>query len=129
VCGDPAVISLACNWEGLPKRGFPLIFHGVKGKDQREENSPRYRSTCFEVRLPLPFIFNFLLYVHLETLCFTCSYFNNQEIEVVRHYVKLLLADHFSGRKLRQEDIGIITPYRKQVRFFLFSVKLYLLQT
>ena len=30
------------NWEHLPKRGFPVIFHGVKGEDQREENSPSY---------------------------------------------------------------------------------------
>lgn len=82
-CGDPALTSLACNWEGLPKRGFPLIFHGVKGKDQRERNSP--------------------------------SYFNIQEIEVVKRYVERLLEDRFSGRKLVQGDIGIITPYRKQV--------------
>ncbi|GFG34137.1 hypothetical protein Cfor_08140 [Coptotermes formosanus] len=82
-CGDPALTSLACNWEGLPRKGFPLIFHGVKGKDQREGNSP--------------------------------SYFNIQEIEVVMRYVQHLLEDRFSGRKLVQGDIGIITPYRKQV--------------
>ncbi|KDR14736.1 putative helicase mov-10-B.1 [Zootermopsis nevadensis] len=83
VCGDPVLTSLACSWEGLPKKGFPLIFHGVKGKDQREGNSP--------------------------------SYFNVQEIEVIVRYVEQLLADRFSGRKLRQQDIGVITPYRKQV--------------
>jgi len=82
-CGNPELTSLACDWEGLPKKGFPLIFHGVKGKDQREGNSP--------------------------------SYFNNQESEVVKRYVERLLADRFRGRKLSQGDIGIITPYRKQV--------------
>jgi len=82
-CGNTELTSLACDWEGLPKRGFPLIFHGVKGKDQRESNSP--------------------------------SYFNIQEIEVVKRYVERLLADRFRGRKLSQGDIGIITPYRKQV--------------
>lgn len=82
-CGNTELTSLACDWEGLPKKGFPLIFHGVKGKDQREGNSP--------------------------------SYFNIQEIEVVKRYVERLLADRFRGRKLSQRDIGIITPYRKQV--------------
>jgi len=82
-CGNTELTSLACDWEGLPKKGFPLIFHGVKGKDQREGNSP--------------------------------SYFNNQETEVVKRYVERLLADRFRGRKLEQRDIGIITPYRKQV--------------
>ncbi|XP_023709767.1 putative helicase MOV-10 isoform X2 [Cryptotermes secundus] len=82
--GDPSLTSLVCNWEGLPKKGFPLIFHGVKGKDQREANSP--------------------------------SYFNIQEIEVIKKYIERLLTDRFSGRKLSPEHIGIITPYRKQVQ-------------
>jgi helicase MOV-10 len=82
-CGNTELTSLACDWIGLPKKGFPLIFHGVKGKDQREGNSP--------------------------------SYFNIQEADVVMRYVEHLLADRFRGRKLLQGDIGIITPYRKQV--------------
>jgi helicase MOV-10 len=28
------------DWEHLPKRKFPIIFHGVKGEDMREANSP-----------------------------------------------------------------------------------------
>jgi len=31
-----------CNWEYLPKKNFPLIFHGVQGKDEREGNSPSW---------------------------------------------------------------------------------------
>jgi hypothetical protein len=50
-----------------------------------------------------------------EALYFTCSYFNVQEVEVIVHYVERLFTDRFSGRKLKQEDIGVITPYRKQV--------------
>lgn len=75
----------------------------------------------------MPFIFNFLHYVCLETQHFACSYFNIQEIEVVMRYVQHLLEDRFSGRKLVQGDIGIITPYRKQVRSSLLRVTLYLL--
>jgi hypothetical protein len=68
------------------------------------------------------YVFNFLQYVCLETLYCTCSYFNIQEIEVVKRYVERLLADRFRGRKLLKEDIGIITPYRKQVRSSLLAV-------
>ena len=30
------------NFDGLPKRNFPLIFHGIVGKDEREERSPSF---------------------------------------------------------------------------------------
>lgn len=66
---------------GLVTPNFPLIFHGVVGKDQREGNSP--------------------------------SWFNIDEIAVVMDYVKALLQTR-TNRVLAQ-DIGIISPYRKQV--------------
>ncbi|XP_076597717.1 putative helicase mov-10-B.2 [Chaetodon auriga] len=74
-----------CNWEYLPKKGFPLIFHGVLGKDEREANSP--------------------------------SFFNVSEIEVLIDYLtKLMETQGKKGLpKLAAKDIGIITPYRKQV--------------
>ena len=30
------------DWEHLPKRGFPVIFHGVEGEDMREMHSPSW---------------------------------------------------------------------------------------
>ena len=39
---DAAVASLMCDWEGLPRKGFPLVFHGVRGEDMREGNSPSW---------------------------------------------------------------------------------------
>lgn len=66
-------------------QGFPLIFHGVMGKDEREANSP--------------------------------SFFNVSEIEVLVDYlIKLMETQGKKGLpKLAAKDIGIITPYRKQV--------------
>ncbi|NXM28746.1 SDE3 helicase, partial [Oxyruncus cristatus] len=79
------VRSFYCNWEELPKQGFPVIFHGVCGEDQREEKSP--------------------------------SFFNTSEIEVLVHYLKKLLQSQ--GKKgcptVSPKEIGIISPYRKQV--------------
>ncbi|KAM6927249.1 putative helicase mov-10-B.1 [Xenentodon cancila] len=75
-----------CGWDDLPTKNFPVIFHGVIGKDEREASSP--------------------------------SFFNVAEIEVLVQYLKKLI--NTQGKKglpeLSGQDIGIITPYRKQVR-------------
>ena len=34
---DKLAREVMCAWEELPQKGFPLVFHGVVGKDQREE--------------------------------------------------------------------------------------------
>ncbi|NXE92816.1 SDE3 helicase, partial [Menura novaehollandiae] len=77
--------NLYCNWEELPKKGFPIIFHGVRGEDQREAKSP--------------------------------SFFNTAEIEVLVHYLKKLLQSRGKGGcpTVSPREIGIISPYRKQV--------------
>ncbi|XP_062365435.1 helicase MOV-10 isoform X1 [Cinclus cinclus] len=79
------VRNLYCTWEELPKKGFPIIFHGVCGEDQREAKSP--------------------------------SFFNTAEIEVLVHYLKKLLLSRGKGScpKVSPKEIGIISPYRKQV--------------
>ncbi|KAJ8087535.1 hypothetical protein PM082_006366 [Marasmius tenuissimus] len=40
--GNPAMINSLENASELPKKGFPVIFHGVIGKDMREAESPSY---------------------------------------------------------------------------------------
>nr|KAF6398975.1 Mov10 like RISC complex RNA helicase 1 [Molossus molossus] len=81
VCADPAVVTSLLGWEKLPRKGFPLVFHGVRGSEAREGRSP--------------------------------SWFNPAEAVQVMRYCCLLarsLSSQVSGR-----DIGVITPYRKQV--------------
>uniref|UniRef100_A0A673GLC9 RNA helicase n=1 Tax=Sinocyclocheilus rhinocerous TaxID=307959 RepID=A0A673GLC9_9TELE len=44
-CADEMISHQYCMWEHLPKSGFPVIFHGVIGKDERESNSPSFFNT------------------------------------------------------------------------------------
>ncbi|XP_045866606.1 RNA helicase Mov10l1 [Meles meles] len=81
VCADPTVVTSLMGWEKLPRKGFPLIFHGVRGNEAREGRSP--------------------------------SWFNAAEAVQVLRYC-CLLARSLSSR-LSASDIGVITPYRKQV--------------
>jgi len=41
-CGDSVIVRSLENAEMLQKKGFPIIFHGVIGKDTREESSPSF---------------------------------------------------------------------------------------
>ncbi|XP_030634044.1 putative helicase mov-10-B.1 [Chanos chanos] len=73
------------KWEHLPKKGFPVIFHGAMGKDEREANSPSF----FNV-------------TEVEILV---SYLNKLKETQGKKGLP----------KLSPSDIGIIAPYRKQV--------------
>ncbi|XP_006876477.1 PREDICTED: putative helicase Mov10l1 [Chrysochloris asiatica] len=81
VCADPTVVTSLLGWEKLPKKGFPLIFHGVRGNEAREGRSP--------------------------------SWFNPAEAVQVMRYCCLLTRSLSS--QVSASDIGVITPYRKQV--------------
>ena len=41
-CADPIRSHSLCQWEHLVKPGFPIIFHGVDGLNEREGNSPSW---------------------------------------------------------------------------------------
>ncbi|KAG8517982.1 RNA helicase Mov10l1, partial [Galemys pyrenaicus] len=81
VCADPGVVAALLGWEKLPKKGFPLIFHGIRGSEAREGRSP--------------------------------SWFNPAEAVQVMRYCCLLARS--AARQVPASDIGVITPYRKQV--------------
>lgn len=42
VCADEMMRNSLCSWDELPKKGFPIIFHGVQGEDKREPKSPSF---------------------------------------------------------------------------------------
>uniref|UniRef100_W5LB03 RNA helicase n=1 Tax=Astyanax mexicanus TaxID=7994 RepID=W5LB03_ASTMX len=74
-----------CHWEHLPKQGFPVIFHGVMGKDEREANSPSFFNVS-EIEVLISYL---------------------QKLKLTQGKKGL--------PKLKPADIGIIAPYRKQV--------------
>ncbi|KAM5170154.1 RNA helicase Mov10l1 [Mantella aurantiaca] len=42
VCADPTVVNKLLRWDKLPKKGFPLIFHGIRGTEMREGSNPSW---------------------------------------------------------------------------------------
>ena len=90
-CADKLVRESLCSWDGLPKKGCPLVFHGVMSLEMREKKSP--------------------------------SFFNPEEATTVLAYVEQLLSARGSGIRVSEKEIGIITPYRKQVPFTFTLIK------
>ncbi|KAM8988162.1 LOW QUALITY PROTEIN: helicase MOV-10 [Ara ararauna] len=79
------VRSLYCNWEKLPKKGFPIIFHGVCGEDRREAKSPSFFNTT-EIEVLVEYLKK-LLQSRGKGGCPSVS----------------------------PKEVGVISPYRKQV--------------
>ncbi|KAJ3091711.1 hypothetical protein HK102_013708 [Quaeritorhiza haematococci] len=68
-----------------PDDAFPILFHGVRGKDERDASSP--------------------------------SWYNTDEIKIVKKYVDLLTTDpRYRRFGVKPEQIGVIAPYRRQVQ-------------
>ncbi|KAI3356934.1 hypothetical protein L3Q82_003576 [Scortum barcoo] len=86
VSADEMLRNSYCRWEYLPKMGFPVIFHGVTGVDEREASSPSFFNIA-EVELLMDYVRK-LLQSHGKRGLATIS----------------------------PKDIGIIAPYRKQVQ-------------
>ncbi|NXJ60272.1 M10L1 helicase, partial [Rostratula benghalensis] len=92
-CADSSVVTSLLHWKKLPRKGFPLIFHGIRGSETREGHSH--------------------------------SWFNPSEAVQVMQYCCHLAKNE--NALVSVTDIGVITPYRKQVekiRFLLRSIDL-----
>uniref|UniRef100_A0AAX7TI72 RNA helicase n=1 Tax=Astatotilapia calliptera TaxID=8154 RepID=A0AAX7TI72_ASTCA len=83
-CADEYARNFYCNWEELPKKNFPVIFHGVTGIDKREASSPSFFNVA-EVEVLMDYVRKLLQAQGKKGVA-----------------------------KIAPRDIGIIAPYRKQ---------------
>ncbi|KAF7655693.1 hypothetical protein LDENG_00052500 [Lucifuga dentata] len=47
------IVESLCHWKSLPKKGFPLFFHGIRGTEMREGNSPSWFNPVEAVQVML----------------------------------------------------------------------------
>ncbi|XP_042618300.1 putative helicase mov-10-B.2 [Cyprinus carpio] len=91
-CANEISSNQYCTWEHLPKRGFPVIFHGVPGKDERESNSPSFFN-IYEIEIIIGYLKKLLLTQAKKGIS-----------------------------RISPRDIGIIAPYRKQVEKIKWAI-------
>ncbi|XP_019933843.2 RNA helicase Mov10l1 isoform X1 [Paralichthys olivaceus] len=48
-----AIVESLCQWKTLPKKGFPLLFHGVRGTEMREGKNPSWFNPVEAVQVML----------------------------------------------------------------------------
>ncbi|XP_044049108.1 RNA helicase Mov10l1 [Siniperca chuatsi] len=48
-----AIVDSLCHWKTLPKKGFPLLLHGVRGTEMREGNNPSWFNPVEAVQVML----------------------------------------------------------------------------
>ncbi|XP_075234824.1 putative helicase mov-10-B.1 isoform X2 [Lycorma delicatula] len=90
--GKKEITETFCNWNELPTKQFPIIFHGIIGKEDREETSP--------------------------------SFFNLNEVNLIMHYIKeCLVGKTINGRLIKTTDIGVVSPYKKQIQKLSIALK------
>jgi len=92
--------------EVLPKKGFPVVFHGVRGNEERAESSPSY----FNV-LEASIIRNYCVKLVGDPEQKICEH---GLLLVLRFYHIFSLTWHNFG--IDSEEIGVIAPYKTQVR-------------
>ncbi|KAM5256075.1 helicase MOV-10 [Ctenodactylus gundi] len=91
-CADVVDRERFCRWEGLPRQGFPIIFHGVMGKDEREGNSPSFFNP--------------------EEAATVTSYLK----------LLLASSSKKGKARLSPRSVGVISPYRKQVEKIRYCI-------
>ncbi|XP_056278751.1 putative helicase mov-10-B.2 [Pseudoliparis swirei] len=82
---DIAICRLYCKWEHLPEKGFPLIFHGVAGTDQHDDNNYSVYNMA-EVEVLIEYLKALVDHLHKKGVTI-----------------------------IEPGEIGIIAPYREQV--------------
>uniref|UniRef100_A0A3Q4I625 Putative helicase Mov10l1-like n=1 Tax=Neolamprologus brichardi TaxID=32507 RepID=A0A3Q4I625_NEOBR len=51
--GPRSIVDSLCQWKNLPKKRFPLLFHGVRGTEMREGNNPSWFNPVEAVQVML----------------------------------------------------------------------------
>jgi len=93
-------VNRLLGWSELPNKDFPLMFLGVNGVDKRESDSPSF--------------FNPYGFLSVAMGCFSLAHIGRIEASAVAHLIRKVVLE----KKLLQSDVGVITPYYKQVLWF-----------
>ena len=116
VHASPSKTDLLLEWEGLPKKGFPLVFHGVRGEDMQEGNSPSWFNPAEAlqvVKYVQALKDNTTFAPRLSELAVVTPY--RKQVEKIRHMLQRL-GCYSGGVALSGVKVGSVEEFQGQER-------------
>ncbi|TDL24456.1 P-loop containing nucleoside triphosphate hydrolase protein [Rickenella mellea] len=111
-CGDPLITHSLLRWDMLPTKQFPIIFHGVCGKDMREASSPSFFN-IEEASLVKTYVKNLLEDRRLRLKPQNVGVISPYNAQV--HRIRNLLAP-LSGQDGKNIKVGSVEEFQGQER-------------
>ncbi|KAF8156830.1 RNA helicase [Crassisporium funariophilum] len=109
-CGDRALVNSLDHYEELPKKKFPVIFHAIIGRDEREAKSPSF--------------FNIDEATQVKKYCL--SLINNRKNNTKGEHIGVITPYHaqrckildllYKDHKLRDIKVGSVEEFQGQER-------------
>ncbi|EFA02630.2 putative RNA helicase armi-like Protein [Tribolium castaneum] len=129
------LINAALNWEHLPNRQFPLIFHSVVGIDQREKTSPSFFNIQ-EVQIVMDYL-NKLIGCKMQGISINEDHIGvvtpyKKQAEKIRHsclkkkYSESLMVGTVEQFQGQEKLIIIISTVRSKSDLIKFDLKFHL---
>jgi helicase MOV-10 len=101
-CGNAYITYHLVHSTVLPKKGFPVVFHGVDGSEQHSKRSPPYPN------IPEALI--------VRNYCVKLTEDPDPERNICECTTSLVPPPISAYLGIDPEEIGVITPYKSQVR-------------
>lgn len=109
---DKSVTSALCRWTGLPKQDFPVIFHSIISKEEREGRNPSFYNVA-EVSVVVNYVTELLssrragINVKPSSIGIISPY--NQQVHKIRKALKLQQSRKKSNGELKGIDLTQVT--------------------
>lgn len=116
-CAPPTKTHLLLEWERLPSKGFPLVFHGVMGEDMQEGNSPSWFNPVEAlqvVKYVQALKDNATFAPRLSELAVVTPY--RKQVEKIRHMLAQLGCGEGGGGALAGVKVGSVEEFQGQER-------------
>ncbi|XP_014214561.1 putative helicase mov-10-B.1 [Copidosoma floridanum] len=108
-CGNNDTVKRSENWYHLARKGFPIIFHGVEGVEQKEIKSPSIFNTS-EVEIVIDYVMK-LVGKHLGN-----SVVKQSDIGIITPFTqqKLKLKNALAQKNFENIDVGTVELFQGQ---------------